>query len=158
MATASVPSGLARKRPSEGLSVPSAGLELRPFAALCDRIGREVRYAERLRVSGMCERKQRARQRRQEERCSLLVGRGGWRREWLDGSPVAREFATRTPSSTWDYSPPHPKTWTLRSVMPLRVRVLGVEDDLRTLTPQLMEEIELYGRGQRGGVDVASLK
>ena len=68
-------------------------------------------------------------------------GRGGWRRQRSIGSAVAWEFATRTPSSTWDFSPPHPKTRTLRSVMPLRVRVLGLEDDLRTLTPSLIEEV-----------------
>jgi hypothetical protein len=42
--------------------------------------------------------------------------------------------------------------------MPLRVRVLGEEDDLRTLSPQLMEEIELYDRGQKADTEGARVK
>jgi hypothetical protein len=36
------------------------------------------------------------------------------------------------------------KTWTLRSVMPLRVRVLGVEDDLRTPPVHSLEEVARF--------------
>jgi hypothetical protein len=33
--------------------------------------------------------------------------------------------------------------------MPLRVRVLGLEDDLRTLTPRLIEEVGVaWARGE----------
>jgi hypothetical protein len=47
----------------------------------------------------------------------------------------------QTPSLGWGFAPPHPETRTLRSMMPLRVRVLGVEDDLRT--PALRWAVEI---------------
>jgi hypothetical protein len=36
--------------------------------------------------------------------------------------------------------------------------LLGGKDDLRTLSPQLMDEIELYDRGQKARADMAGLK
>jgi hypothetical protein len=73
-------------------------------------------------------------------RTAVLGEEDGHGSDGLD-LPWLGSLLTQTPSLGGGSHLTHPKTWTLRSVMPLRVRVLGVEDDLRTLSRRLIEEV-----------------
>jgi hypothetical protein len=68
-------------------------------------------------------------------------GRGGWPLEPPVRSPAAREFADANSFVGAGVLTPSPQDWTLRSTSSPG-SVLGVEDDLRTPTTPLIEEVD----------------
>jgi len=73
------------------------------------------------------------------------LGEEGWPLEWCFGFPAAWEFSVENSYPRLEGSHPRPsQKLNPEELVFLRVQLLGVEDDLRTLTPQIMEEITSF--------------